>query len=375
MLITKRMDAGLNHSEMAGKCNLMDVTLRDGSYAVNFQFSECDTAILYDNLCAAGFEYIEIGHGMGLGAGKLHDSEALCSDEEYLQVVQSCNGTSRYGMFCIPGVAKLEDLELLDQYHASFVRVGTNINEVEKSKRYIEKAKEYNLLVMANYMKSYVATSEQFKECVRKSKEYGADVIYVVDSAGNMNVDDIARYYDAVQEIGDIQLGFHGHNNLGLAVSNSLFAMKLGFDFVDVSVSGMGRSSGNAIAELVVANIMKEDGGSAYDCKKIIEIANRYIKPIYKHDQLNALDIYSGIAGFHTSYMGYIHKYSSKYNVDPLDLIVEYAKIDKVNMEEGLLQDIAEKMSKVSKESFLEYNFNEYFGNEQMGDTKLNESN
>ena len=355
----------MRESKTDEKCSLMDVTLRDGSYAVNFQFSERDTAILYENLCKAGFEYIEIGHGMGLGAGKLRDSEALCTDEEYLQAVQNCEGMSKYGMFCIPGVAKVEDVELLSRYRASFVRVGTNINEVEKSKKYIEKAKECDLLVMANYMKSYVATPDQFKQCVRKSKDYGADIIYVVDSAGNMNMDDIAVYYDAVREIGDIQLGFHGHNNLGMAVSNSLFAMKLGFDFVDVSVSGMGRSSGNAAAELVVANIIKDEGDSAYDCQKIIEIANRYIKPIYKHDQLNALDIYSG---FHTSYMKYIHKYASKYNVNPLELIVSYAENDKVNMDEDLLKNIAEKMSMTNRGSYVEYGFNEYYGNEQMGE-------
>lgn len=347
---------------MEKKVNIMDVTLRDGSYAINFQFSDYDTKVLYNQLDEAGIEYVEIGHGMGLDASSKKNGEALCSDEEYLRAIEK--KTAKYGMFCIPGVARLDSLELLKQYGASFVRIGTNVNEVEESLAYIKKAKSLGLEVMANYMKSYVATTDEFRENVKKSKAYGADVVYIVDSAGSMNTDDIQRYYEVIMKEGDIKVGFHGHNNLGLAVANSLYAIRNGFDFVDTSLMGMGRSAGNASTELIVANMMKQGIVNSYNCKKMVECSERYIKPIYKHI-MNALDIYCGIAEFHTSYIKYIHRYASKYQVNPLDLIMEYSQIDKVNIDENKLETIARNLPKDDNCNLLDFGFNEYFGNEQ----------
>lgn len=345
--------------------NLMDVTLRDGSYAVNFQFSEYDTKTLYQKLDQANIEYVEIGHGVGIGGGKPGErEEALCTDEEYLKAAQMVCGNAKYGMFCIPEIAGILELELLKQYGASFVRIGSPVNKVDDTKKYIEKAKALGLEVMANYMKSYVATPEEFSESVKKSKAYGADVIYIVDSAGNMNSNDIMKYYEILQREGDVKTGFHGHNNLGLAVANSLFAVKVGFDFVDTSLSGIGRSAGNAATELVVANLNKEQISNSYDCKKLVVCAEKYIKPIYKNSY-NALDIYCGIAGFHTSYMKYIHKYCSKYQVDPLDLIVEYSKYDKVNMDEEHLEELARRMPTDAECNLTGFGFERYFGCEQ----------
>ena len=238
---------------------LMDVTLRDGSYSINFQFSESDTSTLCKGLEEAGIEYIEIGHGMGLNASSAQNGEALCSDEEYLYAAQQTCSGAKFGMFCIPGIARVSDIELLKRFGGSFVRIGTNVTEISQSKEYIEKAKECGLEVMANYMKSYVATEEEFREGVRLSRSYGADIIYVVDSAGGMCPEDIKKYFGVIQEEG-MRAGFHGHDNLGLAVSNSLYAAELGFEFIDTSLKGMGRSAGNAATELVVANLQKRYG-------------------------------------------------------------------------------------------------------------------
>lgn len=341
----------------------MDVTLRDGSYAINFQFSEYDTSVLCNGLEQTGIEYIEIGHGMGLNASCPRNGEALCTDEEYLYAAQKKCQNAKYGMFCIPGIARLEDIQLLKNYGGTFVRIGTNVTEITTSKEYINKAKECGLEVMANYMKSYVATAEEFREGVRLSKAYGADVVYVVDSAGGMAPEDIRKYFEVIKEE-DMKAGFHGHDNLGLAISNSLYAAELGFDYIDTSLKGMGRSAGNAATELVVANLQKRYGIDKYDCKKLIECGEYFVKPLYTHSNYSALDVYCGIAEFHTSYMKSIHKCASKHNVNPLDLIVEYTKFDKVNMNEVLLEEVAEKLPK-GNFNLMEFGFSEYFGNEQ----------
>ena len=323
---------------MVNKTKIMDVTLRDGSYAINFQFSELDTKKISKSLEVSNVEYIEIGHGMGLDASNINNGFALCTDDEYLISARDVLSKSKYGMFCIPTYARLESLNKLKEYGASFVRVGSNVIDVDNTKEYIMLAKKIGLEVMANYMKSYAATPLAFAENVKKSESYGADYVYIVDSAGSMNKDTIYRYYEAIRKVSNIKLGFHGHNNLGLAVANSLYAKDLGFDIIDTSILGLGRSAGNAATELFIGNLIKNDGIETYNLKSILDCANKYVQPLLKHIP-NALDLYCGIAEFHTSYIKYIHKYASKYGINPLDLIIEYSKYDKVNMDENVTDE------------------------------------
>ncbi|MBQ0027418.1 MAG: 4-hydroxy-2-oxovalerate aldolase [Lachnospiraceae bacterium] len=345
---------------------IMDVTLRDGSYAINFQFSEYDTEKICSGLNGAGIKYIEIGHGMGLEASSPAGGLALCTDAEYLQAAKRAVPDAKYGMFCIPTYASVDSLDLLKENGASFVRVGSNVSEVETTKEYIERAKALGLEVMANYMKSYVATPEEFAENVKKSESWGADVVYVVDSAGSMDSHDVEKYFEAVKKVSNIKVGFHGHNNLGLAVANSIYAMDLGYDFVDTAMLGMGRSAGNAATELFVGNLVKRKMAEEIELDKIMECAEKYVRPLMKHYP-NALDLYCGIAQFHTSYMKYIQKYSMKYRVNPLKLILEYSEYDKVNMDEAALDKIASGMAKDENCVLTDFGFNEYIGDEQNG--------
>lgn len=349
---------------MVNKSQIMDVTLRDGSYAINFQFSEYETEKICSKVYDAGIDYIEVGHGVGLDGSSTQNGIALCTDDEYLEAARRSVPKAKYGMFCIPTYAQLDSLNKLKKYGASFVRVGSNVTEVETTERYIKKAKELGLEVMANYMKSYVVSPKEFAENVKKSESYGADVVYIVDSAGSMGRTEIANYYEEIRKVSNIKVGFHGHNNLGLAVSNSLFAMEMGFDFVDTSILGMGRSAGNAATELVIGNMMRQNDEVKYDLKKILDCAEKYVRALWGH-KANALDLYCGIAEFHTSYMKYIHKYATKYRVNPLDLILLYTQYDKVNMDENKLREIAVNMPKDNECVMTDFGFNDYIGNEQ----------
>lgn len=354
---------------MQNKPHIMDVTLRDGSYAIDFQFTEHETEDICRSLNQSGIRYIEVGHGMGIDAS-IRNGRAACTDEAYLKAACKGAGKSKFGMFCIPGIAQIDSLSKMAEMGASFVRIGTNVDDVEKSKSFIKEAKRLGLEVMANYMKSYTATPEMFAEKVKMSEEYGADVVYIVDSAGSMDQSDIEKYYIAIKNASSLKIGFHGHNNLGLGVSNSLYAYNLGVDFIDTSIGGMGRSAGNAATELLVANIIKRYDDNQYDLKRILECGELYVKPLWKRGT-SVLDVYCGLAEFHTSYMQYIRDVSLKYKVNPLELIMEYSKYDKVNMDEDKLDEIARNMDKADSSMMIDFGFDTYFGNEQkIGDDR-----
>jgi 4-hydroxy 2-oxovalerate aldolase/long-chain acyl-CoA synthetase len=344
---------------------ILETTLRDGSYAINYSFTAADTSTICKELEKAGFRHIEIGHGVGLNGSNKGYGMAAATDEEYLTAAKSALKKAKYGMFCIPGIARLEDLDLAHKHGMGFIRVGTNITEVEKSEEFIKKAKDCGMLVAGNYMKSYALSPEKFAEKVKLSERYGADLVYIVDSAGGMFSENVLSYVKAIRKVSDIDLGFHGHDNLGLAVANSITAAENGVKFIDSSLQGLGRSSGNASTEILVAALRKKGFKIDLDFLKILEIGQKYIQPLITVKGKMPLDIVAGYADFHSSYMHHIQKYSAKYGVNPYILIIELTKIDKINANEKVLDEIAKKIKKDEEFYIAKYGFGRYVGGEQ----------
>lgn len=345
--------------------NIMDVTLRDGSYAINFSFTLNQTKLICKNLEDAGVNYIEVGHGIGLNASSFPGQKALHNDDEYLLAAKQACKKSKIGVFCIPGIASLEHLKRAIDCGLDFVRIGTNTDKVKESEKFIKLAKNNNIEAFANYMKSYTLSPQEFAINTKFSRDCGADVVYIVDSAGGMFYGEIKQYYQAIRNASDIKIGFHAHDNLGLAIANNLACVEMGVDFIDCSLQGLGRSSGNASSEILVAALEKKGYHTNIDLLKLVETGHRYVLPLISNCGREALDIISGYADFHSSYMSYIEKYSREYGINPLELIIEYSKEDKVNMDEHLLCKTSQKVKDSCGDRTSNYNFNRYFGHEQ----------
>lgn len=344
---------------------ILDTTLRDGSYAVNFSFTANDTAIIAKSLEAAGIEWIEIGHGVGFHGREKGYGQSIQTDEEYIAATAQALTTARWGMFCIPGIAEVDDLNMAADYGMSFVRVGTDVSKVYQSQLFIERAKSLGMTVMANYMKSYTMPPAEFAKQVKLSESYGADVVYIVDSSGGMFPDQLKAYAEAIRAISTIRLGFHGHNNLGQAVSNSLCAAELGITLIDASLQGLGRSSGNAPTEQVVAALLKKGVPLSVDFLKLLELGKQYIQPLIRQSGLEPLDIIAGFSDFHTSYMHHIHRCAAKYQVKPELLIMAICEHSKIEVDPQLLETIAMGLQGDQKPFLAQYNFNRYIGHEQ----------
>ena len=345
--------------------NIMDVTCRDGSYVNNFQISTQTQKNIGIGLENLGIKYFEIGHGMGIGAYRESNRKSLHTDLEYLQCAQENTNTIKYGVFCIPGVAVLDDIKIAADYGCSFIRIGSNVEDIDKTEDFIKEAKKQGLYVMSNYMKSYASTVNEFKEAVKKSESWGSELIYIVDSAGGMLPKDIETYYSAIRDVSDLDIGFHGHDNIGMALSNSIYALDLGIDFIDCSLQGLGRSAGNTSLEYMMIYLSKAGYDINIDLIEMLLLSKKYVYPLVKQKGINPIDVECGIAGFHSSYLQDIHKVSAKYEVNPLRLIEEYSKVDRVNMDIVIAEEIAKRLCKEPESSYL-MNFNDYFGCEQQ---------
>jgi 4-hydroxy-2-oxovalerate aldolase len=347
---------------------ILDCTLRDGSYAINFQFTSQDTADICRALDAAGIDLIEVGHGVGFNASNAGFGTAAETDEEYLKAAAANVRRARFGMFCIPGIARLEDVDLGASYGMGFIRIGTNATEVASSAPFIERARKHGMLVCSNLMKSYTMPPERFALMARLCQSYGTHTLYVVDSAGGMLPDDLTRYFRAIQDVCDLPLAFHGHDNLGLGVYNSLHALSLGATLVDSSLQGMGRSSGNPATESLVAAMTRMGYDTGLDLLALMDAGEQYVRPLMTRRGIRSLDVVCGLAQFHSSYMGIIRTMCIKHGVDPRRLILAVCKEDRVNAPPDLVERCALKLrgeTPTPTGLATRFHLEDYFGEEQ----------
>lgn len=325
---------------------LLDTTLRDGSYVVDFQLTAQDTAVIAGALDANNVPFIEVGHGIGMNASANSRTRAACSDEEYLKAAAGAVRTGKWGMFFIPGIGRMEDLDLAASYGMSFVRIGTNVTEVAHAAPYIAHAKRLGMFVSANFMKTYAASHTAVGQLARRAADDGADIVCIVDSAGGMFPEDVTAYFEAAREKTDVPLGFHGHNNMGLAIANTLRAVELGAAIVDTSLRGMGRSAGNANTEIFLLALLRRGMDLGIDPLRVMRIAEECIDPMIRnYPQVDSIGIISGYAQFHSSFLGTVQDHASQYGVDPRELILRVAQEDKVNAPAELVDRLARELA------------------------------
>jgi len=353
-------------NEKSNKTTLLDCTLRDGSYAINFQFTSEDTRNICVALEDAGINWIDIGHGVGLCASEKGYGDAAETDVAYMDAVSTVLKRAKWGMFCIPGIATLDALKEAIDRGMGFVRIGVNLEHYQDVRPFVELARKHNLFTCVNFMKSYTRPPEDFAKYAQEAEAYGANLIYLVDSAGGMLPDQITNYIEAVRvRTKHLRLGFHGHNNLGLGVANALRAVELGVEFIDGSLQGMGRSAGNTPSEQFVCALMRMGIDLDIDPLALMDISEKYIRPLQSMASIDSLDLVSGLALFHSSYMGTIQKYARKFRIDPRRLIIAVCEKDQVNAPERLVEDLASKLAADGMHGAWKAQYKHYYGREQ----------
>lgn len=326
---------------------LVDCTLRDSSYVVNFQFTALDTRNIFRGLEKAGIDLIEVGHGLGLGASSPKNGIAFESDAEYIESAVEVRNTAKIGAFFIPGIGSGQDIVDAKKAGLDFVRVGNNATEIDATERDIATAVEQGLGTHLNLMKTYAVEPAELARATEQCRDWGLDSIYVVDSAGCMLPHQVAEYVRAIKDACGLPLGFHCHNNLGLANANCLAAIEAGAEYVDGTLRGMGRSAGNAQTE-VLSFLLKEAGYEiGVDTFLLFETAERYLTPLVPLPQGHApLDVVIGMSRFHSGYLPRFKRVLDKYDVDLNRLIMSVSSIDCVDPSEELIESVARDLSR-----------------------------
>ncbi len=295
----------------SNEMGILDCTIRDGSYVVGYQFTIEDTSLVAYGLSAAGIRHIEVGHGMGLNAQNVGKGNAAITDTDYIHAARSAiTGNSIVGSFFIPGIGNEDSMRAAADAGLGFIRLGIDVDDFRKLEPFTKLAKSLGLEVWGNMMKSYVVSPAGFGEAARCLADTGVDVIALVDSAGGMTPDDVYAYTEAALQRAQVRLGFHGHNNLGLANANCLRFLDAGGLYVDGTLAGLGRSGGNAATEVLAALLtMRGDLPQPLDWPRLLEFADAvtsFCVPF--HARPRAAEIATGLNFFHSSFSTVVDK-------------------------------------------------------------------
>jgi 4-hydroxy-2-oxovalerate aldolase len=331
------------------RLEIMECTLRDGSYAVDFKFTENDTAILAGVLGRLGFRWIEVGHGVGLGATEAGKGTMPASDERLIEAAKRAAPNAQIGCFFIPGIGTADQLKSARQAGLDFVRIGYHAPEIEDAFPYLTLARELGLKPCLNFMKTYGISAGTFAEKARAGEAAGAEIIYCVDSAGSMFPEDVRKYLSAARDRCRCELGFHGHSNLQFAVANSVEAVRCGASFIDTTLYGLGRSAGNVPTEIAVAvfnNLGIETGIDLFD---VMDAAEEFMGPLMSQMQLyDMMSVAMGCSQFHSSFLPKVAAAARKHGVELRRLVVAMGKLDPVNLDEDNLDRVASSLPKAA---------------------------
>jgi len=206
--------------------HIVDTTLRDGSHAVSHQFTEDDIKAIAKGLDEAGVEYIEVSHGDGLGGSSYNYGFSKLTDEEMLRAAGEVIQKGKLTVLLLPGIGTRKELKLALDCGAKAARIATHVTEADIGEQHIRMAKEMGMEAFGFLMMIHMVPPEKVAEQAMLFESYGADYVYLADSAGAMLPGDVKVYVQTVVDKVSIPVGFHAHNNLALAVANSLAALE-----------------------------------------------------------------------------------------------------------------------------------------------------
>ena len=324
---------------------LYDVTLRDGSHAVNHMLSRQQIEEYCENVDDLGIDYVEVGHGIGIGASSLLIGRGELNDLEMLKIARQRLRKSRLSIHVVPGYGTLNDILMALDEGVDTVRVATHCTEADISKRQIEFLAKKGIEVFGGLMMAHMASGEELLNQAKKMETYGVKVVTLLDSAGNLTPPIIQEIVSKLVKSLEIKVGFHAHNNLGLAVGNSFAAVSAGANLIDASINGFGAGAGNAPLEHIVSALSLNNLTNQIDINKILELSV-LSKSIFNYQPSNTIeDIVSGLSGVVSVFSKPVSAAALEYDVDAKEIYFELGRRGAIAGQEDLIIEVAQKLA------------------------------
>jgi 4-hydroxy 2-oxovalerate aldolase len=327
-----------------------DSSLRDGSHAIRHQFTVENVRNIVAALDGAGVPVIEVTHGDGLGGSSFNYGFSAVPDQDLISTAVATAKQAKIAFLMLPGLGTTDDIRLASDNGASVCRIATHCTEADISIQHFKVARSIGLETVGFLMMAHSQPPEVLAKQARIMADAGAQCVYVVDSAGSLIMDGVSERIAAlVAELGDdAQVGFHGHENLGLGVANSVLAARAGAKQIDGSTRRFGAGAGNTPVEAFAAVTERLGIKTGIDTVKIIDAAEETVAPVLESNPpaLDRLSLTMGYAGVYSSFLRHAEIQAKKYGVSGAEILIEAGRRKLVGGQEDQLIEIAVGLAK-----------------------------
>ena len=326
------------------KITVHDMCLRDGMHPKRHQISLQQMKDIACGLDAAGVPLIEVTHGDGLGGSSVNYGFPAHSDEAYLGTVIPLMKQAKVSALLLPGIGTVDHLKMAHALGVSTIRVATHCTEADVSEQHIAMARKMGMDTVGFLMMAHMNSAEGLVKQAKLMESYGANCIYITDSAGYMLPDDVKERLSAVRQAlkPETELGFHGHHNLAMGIANSLAAVEVGANRIDAAAAGLGAGAGNTPMEVLVAVCARMGIETGVDVFKIQDVAEDLVVPLMDFPiRIDRDALTLGYAGVYGSFLLFAKRAEAKYGIPARELLLELGRRGMVGGQEDMIEDTA----------------------------------
>ncbi len=331
------------------KIKTHDMSLRDGMHPKRHQITIEQMKTIARGLDEAGVPLIEITHGDGLGGASVNYGFPAASDEEYLRAVIPLLKKSKVSALLLPGIGTVEHLRMAKDCGVYSIRVATHCTEADVSEQHIALGRKLGMDTVGFLMMAHMVEPSIILEQALLMESYGANCLYVTDSAGYMLPDDVSARIGLLREKlkPATEIGFHGHHNLSMGIANSLAAVEAGARRIDCACGGMGAGAGNTPMEVFVAVCNRMGVETGVDVFKVSDVAEDLVTPIMDFPvRIDRNSLTLGYAGVYSSFLLFAKRAQERYGVPAREILLELGRKKMVGGQEDMIEDTAMDMAR-----------------------------
>jgi 4-hydroxy 2-oxovalerate aldolase len=296
----------------------------------------------------AGVPVIEVTHGDGLGGSSFTYGLSATDEQLLIRAAAETAAQAKIAVLMLPGIGTMDDMRAACDAGATVVRIATHCTEADIAIQHFGLARQLGMETVGFLMMAHSQPPRVLAKQARIMADAGAECVYVTDSAGALVLEEAAERVAAlVAEVGaDAQVGFHGHQNLGIAVANTVAAIGSGATQVDGCTRALGAGAGNTPTEVLVAVLDKLRIRTGIDTLAMIDLAEDVVRPLMDGEcVINRMSLLMGYAGVYSSFLRHAEQAAQSYGVSGAELLLRAGRRKLVGGQEDQLIGIAVELA------------------------------